>query len=139
MSARVFSKYLWCPALTHVAGGLGSDGDLKTALRYLKRAATLGTESMEVDNLSVTFLNLCAVLSQSGKCVPAASPCGVLRVGLSNQSADHALLTRVLSVAGTSRLSTTHRVRCSTARRSCWPHRTSRGSLPRPRRRRWSR
>ncbi len=63
----------------HVAGGVGSDGDLKTALRYLKRAATLGTESMEVDNLSVTFLNLCAVLSQSGKCVPAASPCGVLR------------------------------------------------------------
>lgn len=50
------------------------EGDLKSALRYLKRAATLGTESMEVDNLSVTFLNLCAVLSQCGKCVGALHP-----------------------------------------------------------------
>ena len=43
------------------------EGDLKSALRYLKQAARLGTESMEVENLSVTFLNLCAVLSQMGK------------------------------------------------------------------------
>lgn len=85
-------------------------GNLKSALRFLKRcvaaararaararphtppsspscsAAEIGTQSMEVDNVSVTYLNLCAVLSQLGMhekaCVAARARARGLRLRL---------------------------------------------------------
>lgn len=55
------------------------EGNLKLALRYLRKAAALGTESSGIDNLSVTYLNLCAVLSQMGKYVPGTSPFSTMK------------------------------------------------------------
>ncbi|RLN87216.1 hypothetical protein BBJ28_00012532 [Nothophytophthora sp. Chile5] len=40
---------------------------LKSALKYLKEAAQLGSSSAHVKNLSITHLNLCAIQSQLGR------------------------------------------------------------------------
>jgi len=42
-------------------------GKLKSALKYLKEAAQIGSGSAHVKNLSITHLNLCAVQSQLGR------------------------------------------------------------------------
>ncbi|RLN82278.1 hypothetical protein BBJ28_00016824 [Nothophytophthora sp. Chile5] len=42
-------------------------GKLKSALKYLKEAAQLGSGSTHVKNLSITHLNLCAIQSQLGR------------------------------------------------------------------------
>ncbi|KAE8896593.1 hypothetical protein PF003_g19221 [Phytophthora fragariae] len=42
-------------------------GKLKSALKYLKEAAQIGSGSAHVKNLSITHLNLCAIQSQLGR------------------------------------------------------------------------